>query len=151
MPGVRQPWERGLAEGVHRALSTQRRTLGAACIAVTVAIPPTGPRAYRMSFGPVVTWSTPPRSEGCRPASQGLSLTLMTVLIGKSRRILQGMSTRDGGTAAAHPGFGLGPYRERPWRTSREPAVNHLGGAGKGPAGDPGKRALGRSCAGGRE
>jgi hypothetical protein len=41
---------------------------------------PRGPRAYRMSFGPVVTWGTPPRREGCRPASQGLSLTLMTVL-----------------------------------------------------------------------
>ncbi len=37
-------------------------------------------RLPKTSSGPVVTWGTPPRCEGCRSASQGLALTLMTVL-----------------------------------------------------------------------
>ncbi|GHI03297.1 hypothetical protein Scel_16180 [Streptomyces cellostaticus] len=61
----------------------------AAYMASPVTVPaPRGPRAYRKrhpetSSGPVVTWGTPPRWEGCRSASQGLALTLMTVLSGK--------------------------------------------------------------------
>jgi hypothetical protein len=38
------------------------------------------PARLPKSSGPVVTWGTPPRCEGCRSASQGLSLTLMTDL-----------------------------------------------------------------------
>lgn len=55
--------------------------LEAAYMSVTVLFRPLGPLALtETSSGPVVTWGTPPRSEGCRSASQGLSLTLMTVL-----------------------------------------------------------------------
>jgi len=40
----------------------------------------------------VFTWSTPPRSEGCRPASQGLTLDLMTS--GKDTTLSAGRATR---------------------------------------------------------
>ncbi len=64
--------------------------LGAACgrpgscvHGVTVTVPALwASRSPKDVFGPVVTWGTPPWCEGCRSASQGLSLTLMTILGG---------------------------------------------------------------------
>lgn len=67
--------------GVKQWLYRREASLEAACMLVTThCLRALRPRAYRRSSGPVVTWGTPPRSEGCRSANQGFALTLMTVV-----------------------------------------------------------------------
>jgi hypothetical protein len=83
-------------------------------------------------LGPVVTWSTPPRREGCWPASQGLTLTLMTlpiqtrtpshylsISIDKVEKASSAAAGRDGREASAFiggavcPQLSLSPSRVR--------------------------------------
>lgn len=91
------------------------------------------------SSGPVVTWGTPPRCEGCRSASQGLSLTLLTVLGRKLRQSPPVMSTPVHGLdplRAVRPAAGRG---RRPWRGPPSPGSGRRRrrppGPGNGPRG----------------
>ena len=77
----------------------------------------TGPRLpQRLHCGQVLTRSTPPRWEGCRPASRGLTLALMTEVDGRRARVP--------GSSVAHHLRRLSHSRQRP-------------GAGPGPVVPP--------------
>jgi hypothetical protein len=54
-------------------------------------------------LNPVITRGTPPRLEGCRPASRGLTLALMT---NTKPSLLPGLGANSGGSPSSKAGEG---------------------------------------------
>ncbi|ABS03657.1 hypothetical protein Krad_2174 [Kineococcus radiotolerans SRS30216 = ATCC BAA-149] len=91
---TRSTWRRSTSSTDCRT----RSDVGITCFSSAPHLPGTSP-------GRVVTWGTPPRKEGCRTASQGLQLSLMTEEEARSfpRPVSTTSTRRLGGAPAQHP------------------------------------------------